>query len=163
MPIAHSRLLELLKYDRRTGIFRWRVNRPGHARAGDVAGCVNVHGYVQIGVDGGRYLAHQLAVFYVTGEWVPEVDHRNRDGIDNRWRNIRPASRSQNQGNKAVTSANTSGVKGVSWDEQTNRWRAKISINGATKHLGRFDLKSAAAAAYRTAAEAHFGEFARLR
>lgn len=160
-PLTQKRLKLLLRYNRRTGLFHWLVSRRGPARAGDLAGCTNVHGYIQIGIDGKQYLAARLAIFYVTGKWPIEADHRHLERANNRWRVIRRATHSQNQANKNALKSNTSGRKGVSWDKVNSHWRAKISIDGKTKSIGRFTTLKAASAAYTAAARAHFGEYAR--
>jgi len=41
LEITHERLLELLSYDRDTGIWRWRANRRPRIKAGDVAGVIS--------------------------------------------------------------------------------------------------------------------------
>lgn len=69
-----ERVRELLSFNPTTGEFVWNV-RPtpkSRARAGEVAGTVKVINgklYRYIGIDGRDYLAHQLAVFYVSGVW----------------------------------------------------------------------------------------------
>ncbi len=90
-----------------------------------------------------------------------EVDHRNRDGLDNRRCNLRRANRKDNMGNRQRNCNNTSGVKGVTWHKAGGAWCAKIGRAGKRIHLGLFSTKQKAAAAYRHAAEQWFGEFAR--
>lgn len=91
-----------------------------------------------------------------------EVDHRNGDGLVNTLRNLRPATHQQNMRNRRRQQNNKSGFIGVSWSERERRWRVCISVDGKTKHLGRFTDKIEAARAYDTAAIQHFGGFARL-
>jgi hypothetical protein len=175
--ISIQRLKELMDYDPEAGRFtRIGAARPqsahyagkpiGHLKHGSHA---NGGGYRLISVEGRRYRAHHLAWFYMTGEWPQtDIDHINGDRDDNRWCNLRSATRSQNIANMKTPSNNTSGIKGVSWSASHRKWRAQIGIgkcaNGYyyTKFLGRFDTKEEAAEAYRVAAEARFGEFARL-
>lgn len=95
------------------------------------------------------------------------TDHANGDGLDNRRRNLRPATKSQNGANagkhrRADGRPSSSPFKGVTWDRSRNKWQAKISIGGRTKGLGRYGSPVAAAAAYDAAAEALWGEFAQL-
>jgi hypothetical protein len=98
----------------------------------------------------------------VTGE----IDHRNQNKLDNRRRNLRPATRSQNTSNGKIRADNQSGYKGVSWDEQSQRWRARLQCKGTPNEIGYFPGteagKEQAARAYNKAAKAHFGKFAYL-
>jgi hypothetical protein len=88
------------------------------------------------------------------------LDHRNQNGLDNRKRNLRRATRSENAANKAKPKNNTSGYKGVSWHALSNKWRAYIKVNQKWKHLGLFSSAKAAAKAYDLAARRWFGKFA---
>jgi len=88
-----------------------------------------------------------------------DVDHKNHDTLDNRRRNLRLATNSQNQQNKRMQKNNTSGQRGVFWIASENRWLAQIGINGKRKKLGRFKDFEEATAAYKAAAEHLFGEF----
>ena len=133
----------------------------GHARAGGIAGSTNSAGYLQIRIDGHRYLLHRLAWLYVTGEWPEaEMDHQNGDRADNRFCNLRPATNSENGRNRGGAKRNTSGFKGVSWDARLRKWKAKIVVNGHQIYLGLFDNPIHAWIAYREAALKYHGEFA---
>ncbi len=68
------------------------------------------------------------------------VDHRDRDGLNCRRKNLRHVTRSQNQINRGPTSRNTSGVKGVHWVKARSRWEASIRVDGKVTRLGRFKL-----------------------
>src|ERR1700735_5474446 len=110
--LTHERLLQALKYERKTGLFFWKIRGRG-IRTGAEAGCTRSDGYVVITLDGRHYLAHRLAVVYVTGGWpLDEVDHRNTIKSDNRWRNLRQATHAQNSHNASAKKNNTSGFKG---------------------------------------------------
>ena len=151
MSLSHERLLELLTYDPMGGRFYRRKARPGRT-AGEVAGCLHQDGYIAVKVDGRSYMAHRLAWFYVTGKWPPvEIDHVNRDRSDNRWCNLREATRSQNQQNLSRRKDNPSGYPGVTFDTAARRWRARISVGGKQHFLGHFDDLALAASAYRSA------------
>jgi hypothetical protein len=155
---------ELFDYDKDTGVFIRRV-RAGRMPAGSVAGwkCGAAPGHLYATVDGCSYKLHRLAWLYVTGAW-PEraVDHANGKANDNRFSNLRLATMSQNIANAKRPKNNTSGFKGVTRNLPfTKRWRAHIKVKQRAIHLGYFDSKEQAAAAYFEAAKKYFGEFAR--
>ena len=91
-----------------------------------------------------------------------QVDHINRDSLDNRRANLRVASPGENVRNKTLTSSNSSGFIGVSWCSQTSSWRSVILLDRARFHIGRFkDIEEAAWMRDQFAIELH-GDFAVL-
>ena len=160
-----SKLTTMLSYDPFTGIFYWRQNRRAGARAGDVAGSIKSRGghkYIEITIDRVAYQAHRLAFLFVIGRWPRgKVDHWDRDGMNNKWANLRNASNSQNAANSKVYSTNTSGFKGVTFHKRNRRWQAAIKHHGKNHYLGLFDTAAAAHAAYMCKARELFGPFAR--
>ena len=90
------------------------------------------------------------------------TDHVNHDTLDNRRRNLRLATKSQNGANRRINRNNSSGYRGVHWDRRNKRWRASISHDGHRRSLGYFDDLKNAAQAYDNAARVLFGEFAYL-
>lgn len=92
------------------------------------------------------------------------VDHRNRDRLDNRRSNLRPATVAQNSANKSRYSNNTSGYKGVTESESGGkpRWVARAGIHGKRVYLGFFKSAEEAARAYDKAMLDAYGEFAAL-
>lgn len=143
--VTDSRLKHLLTYDPDSGLFFWNVPRKrGQVKAGDVAGYVGKNGYVIIGIDGREYFAHTLAWFYVTGEWVTGLDHKNRKRDDNSFTNLRKATQSEQNANTSIRSDNASGVKGVYFDKRRNSWQVEISFEGNKYYLGAYkDLEIA--------------------
>ena len=67
-----------------------------------------------------------------------EVDHINRNKLDNRRSNLRVVSKSVNSFNTGMLSNNTSGVKGVVWDKVNKKWRSQIQVLRKGIALGRF-------------------------
>jgi hypothetical protein len=93
-----------------------------------------------------------------------EGDHQNGVTLDNRDKNLRIASRSQNQMNKRMQRNNSSGFTGVSRDGHgRDKWQASISISGKLKFLGYYDTAELAYDAYCMAAREHFGDFAYIK
>lgn len=136
---TQKRLKELLHYDTKTGIFRWRVSRGG-IRRGDQAGCLYPNGYRYIRIDRKNYRASRLAWMYVEG-YMPEneVDHINRAKDDDRWVNLRHVGRQCNARNCGNRCDNTSLVKGVHWHRRVKKWQVYIMVNYKNHYLGRYD------------------------
>ena len=86
-----------------------------------------------------------------------EVDHIDRDPLNNQRANLRVCSHAENMRNRGRFANNVSGMKGV-YPSQ-GRWRAQIRFNGQKIHLGYFDSPSLAHAAYAQASDRLHGEF----
>jgi hypothetical protein len=90
-----------------------------------------------------------------------EVDHINRNPLDNRKCNLRVVTRQQNAINSS-TNTHTSQYRGVHWCWNDRKWRSGIKVNGKNIHIGYFKSETEAATEYnRKAIELH-GDFARL-
>lgn len=160
--ITQDYLKSILEYDPETGLFKWIKARP-KIKVGDIAGGLDDAGYIRINIDGLKYRAHRLAIFYMTGEWPPDhTDHKDLNRANNKWDNIRVATRTENFGNQTKYKSNKSGIKGVCWDRDANKWLAQIQINNKKIKLGRYSNIDDAAEAYKDAAEKYFKEYARI-
>jgi hypothetical protein len=163
MLTAHE-LRELLDYNPATGVFRWRVARSNRVKVGQETGCLNAYGYKVIGIHGRVLQASRLAWLYTTGAWPEhDIDHINGDPADNRWENLRAATRSDNQCNRRKQSNNKSGFKGVHFDQKRGKWRARIAKRGHDVDLGFFERVEDAGRAYQAAAGRVHGDFARTQ
>jgi hypothetical protein len=90
-------------------------------------------------------------------------DHVNRNGLDNRKANVRPATRSQNAYNTAKPRVpSRSEYKGVHWRSSSQKWRVEITAAGRKTYIGTFHDEVRAAKAYDRAAEKYHGQFAVL-
>lgn len=87
------------------------------------------------------------------------VDHRNRDGLDNRRSNLRLCSPTDNARNRGAI-VGASRYKGVAWDKNRGRWQVRLWIGGRQRSMGCFDSEVDAALAYDEAVRRHHGEFA---
>jgi hypothetical protein len=154
--VTRKRLKELLSYDPDTGLFV-RLVTVGNQVAGTIAGSKRKDGYIALSIDGVTYKAHRLAWLYMKGRWPkPECDHADTDRGNNRWSNLRCATKAQNKMNSKKRADSRHKHKGVKLDKG-GKYRATIR----TEHLGMFETEEAAAAAYELAARERFGEFAR--
>ncbi|MEP3277053.1 MAG: HNH endonuclease [Stappiaceae bacterium] len=161
LPLTQERAKQLLSYNQKTGTLKWKVHRAGNARPGDRAGAVCGR-YITIQIDSLNYRAHRIAWFLRTGSWPScLIDHKNGDGMDNRWVNLRQATYSQNAQNRCISRRNKSGQPGVCLDNETGKWLAEIGVQGKNKRLGRFQCLSDAVAVRCEAERHHFGAFAR--
>lgn len=166
VSIPISFLRECLEYDHETGIVRWRQRPASYfpttkgaaqwngAFAGKEAGKKGRYPRVHIKFEGKTYCIglHRVAWAMETGAWpTEEIDHRNRDNSDNRFCNLREATRGLNSQNRAKPKNNTSGFLGVRFEKRRNNWIAQISVNRKTFHLGTFNSPEAASAAYEKA------------
>lgn len=156
--ITRDRLTELMDYNRETGELIWKCNR-GRVRKGDVAGSLDSWGYLQVRIDGKSYQVHILIWLLESGEWPSrEIDHWNTVKTNNRFGNLRLATRRQNASNCEVRSHSKSGVKGV-YQLPNGKFMASITVNRKSRNLGTFHEKIDAALAYAHAACKHFGDF----
>lgn len=87
-------------------------------------------------------------------------DHANKNKLDNRKKNLRPASRQDNRRNSSKRINNKSGFIGVYFDEKINKWVAQITINYQTKALGCFANKEDAIKVRLKTEKELFGNFA---
>lgn len=128
---------------------------------GKEAGYIMASGYRLCSVKKRRIYAHRLIWCMMTGEWpASEIDHIDQNKSNNRWDNLRLATRQDNARNQSATARNTSGFKGVSFHKRTQKWRADIQIEGRQKSLGSFDTPEQASKAYRESATKNFRQFA---
>ena len=133
-------------------IFRWHAqvyNRhKGHYRASRYDGKRFVYLYREIlKAPKGKY-----------------IDHINGDTLDDRKRNLRFCTLSQNNMNQITQKRKkASKYKGVSLNKNKyKKWRAYIKINQKQIWLGNFYKEKNAALAYDKKAKELFGEFAKL-
>lgn len=117
--------------------------------------------YVRRGRSSDAELMHRLIMGFVHGDGR-EVDHINRNGLDNRRANLREATRAENIHNTGPHADGSSSYKGVGWSRVSRCWRAYIWDGGRQIHLGLFVDRESAARAYDVAAREMRGEFAWL-
>jgi hypothetical protein len=153
-----ERLKEVLRYDPIVGEFWWLKRTGPSTRFDRPAGCLDKNGYLKIKIDGEQHYGHRLAALYVLGYMPQEVDHRDLNRSNNRWKNLRPATPTEQMRNRRGPSS-ASGVKGVR--QEGSGWRARIRVNGKKLHLGTFETVEEAEAAYARASAQYHGEFGR--
>ena len=112
-------------------------------------------------VDGKQGSIRMHRLITGTTDSYTEVDHQDRDTLNNQRSNLRLATHSQNQHNRSMNRNNKSGYKGVSWYKNREMWVAQIRVNGKSITLGYFNDPAKAGAVYDTAALELHGKFAR--
>lgn len=108
-----------------------------------------------------EYLRYRIVWVLCNGEWpAGQIDHVDRNPLNDRIENLRLATPSQNQANQLISRRNTSGYKGAYWRPERGHWTARIIVQGKKSYLGSYATPEEAHAAYMAAAREHFGEFA---
>lgn len=150
----------LQEFDYNDGSLYFKEDKPNQINKGDKAGGMNSTGYHLVRFKGKRYLLHRL-IFLMHNGYLPKyVDHIDNDPLNNRIENLRECTFSENRCNTKKAKNNTSGEKGVVWNEKENKWVVRISKNGVRYYVGRFtDFESAKAAIRIKRKELH-GNFA---
>lgn len=162
---SQTYLIECFTYNPLTGDLFWK-HRPRHHFAtergwkiwtarfpGKLAGGINTqpNGYKSriVRIADQAYRAHRIIWKLVTGqENHHDIDHKDRDGLNNRWKNLRLCTGDvRNTSNLSRYSNNTSGVIGVSWSAKHKSWMGQIWVNKQRIWVGRFKVKEDAIAA----------------
>ena len=140
MKLTQERLKELLDYDPENGVFIRKISTNNNIKIGSISGSIDKQGYLIIWADGKRYKAHRLAFLWMEG-YLPEnqVDHIDRNKINNRWSNLREVSQTCNMRNRAVLKNNKYKITGISFHKKLNKIRADIRISRKLIYLGIFD------------------------
>lgn len=158
--ITQDQVRKLFNYNPETGELIRRVQTASRAKVGDVVGCANTKGYLMVRVNGKLRLNHKVAFLHFHGYLPKYIDHINGVKNDNRIKNLRSCTLSQNNRNATKRKDNTSGFKNVSWNKRVNKYRVQIKVNRKNKYIGHFtDINEANQAAIAARLKYH-GEFA---
>lgn len=123
--------------------YKWRLGTWGYAETGS-----------------GKNILMQRLIMNVIDDSELIVDHINRNELDNRKCNLRIVNKSQNAINSKLSMANTSGVKGVSWNKNAKAWRAYLTKEGVRYELGHSKDFNEAVRKRLKAERKYFGEYA---
>ena len=133
IPFSQDELKHLFSY--KNGNLYWQ-NAGGRRRLDVPAGYQDKSGYARIRIDGSRYLVHRIIWAYHTGSQPNnDIDHINRNPLDNRIENLRDVTRSQNLHNMR---SKYGGCAGVYFDKRCKRYRVAIYVDYNKTHLGYF-------------------------
>lgn len=103
--------------------------------------------------DGRKVYLHREVAGCTRGDGF-DVDHWDRDGLNNRRSNLRVASHALN-GQNLPRGRGTSAHRGVCWHTRKAKWMAYTAVDGKRVHLGYFDDEEGAAAAAAQARARH--------
>ena len=148
----------LFNYDKESGKLTRRIpacrgsNQHKSGMVGEEVGTQSL-GYLHTSIGKKIYKVHRLIWLWVEG-YLPEnqIDHINRDSLDNRWCNLREVSQQCNVRNTGNFSHNKSGVKGVHL-RRSGGLGASIKMGGKSYNIGYHGDDFVEAVAYRLAAE----------
>ena len=124
-------------------------------------GWVNSEGYMQLEHAGKNYMLHR-----VIWEWhygaLPkgyQIDHRDRNPLNNLIENLRPCTQLQNKQNQGIQKNNTLGYRGVI-RTPNGKYQARLGHKGVKLYLGLFDTAEQASACIEQKRVELHGEFA---
>lgn len=137
---------ERYRYDPLTGEILSR-------RSGKKVGHCQRYVFISVRVAGKPtlFLAHIVAWVLMTGQWPEnDIDHRDRDKLNNRWDNLRLSNKMYNTIN-STRKRNMDLPRGVVLEGR--KYLAKLQHNGIPIRIGRFNTAEEAGAAYRAKAK----------
>lgn len=137
--LTQERVRELFDYDGENGILIRKKDWYGRIVNQPCGIKPNRNGYGQVKIDGKTYLPHRIIWLWHKG-YLPEfIDHWDRDRMNNRIENLRPATRAENGHNHGLHRDNTSGYPGVYFYKPRKKYRAHIRVDGRRIDLGLFN------------------------
>jgi len=162
-------LRECFLYDPDSGILTWKTRPLHHFKrerdhlwwnkrwAGMVAGVTMKDGYVGVSIDGILFKAQRVIWVIQTGHEPMTLDHKNANPADNRWQNLREASRKQNRWNSRNRKPSLQGV----YLTRSKRYEARVYTGKSPRYLGTFDTPEEAHAVWCAFVRQERGEFFR--
>jgi hypothetical protein len=163
MAAEHAKMY--FNYDSTTGDLVWKFNtgkknmigKAAASKSVDASGCTRLSVRIHKRV----YSVPKVIWAITYGVWPDgDVDHINGVTTDNRLKNLRQASRTENLGNSRMHRNNKCGRKGVHWCTQRKKWKACVIKNRKKYHAGFHNDVESAAAAYLAKARQLYGDFA---
>lgn len=136
---------ELLEYEPETGVLRWIKSPNKRVAIGSKAGSISSFGYIKLKIDKKEYFAHRIAWLLYYKEWPSgQIDHIDNNRKNNAISNLRDCTASQNQRNQKRRKSNSTGIKGVYWDANLNKWKVQVRGDGRIQYGGHYKSIQAA-------------------
>ena len=124
----------------------------GHNKWYCVNDSVSTKRYIYIRINYKQYALHRLVYLYHNPNWNIYdssknniIDHIDKNRLNNKIENLRVITQQENCFN--------TNAKGYCFNKQTNKYHAKICINGASIYLGYYDTEEEAHNVYLNAKE----------
>lgn len=138
MEINQINVRKAFIYETETGNIYHRNNTVS-GKAGKDATKKHIGGYRSIKIGKKEFLAHRIIFMYMKGYFPTQVDHKNHNRSDNRWKNLRDVQHIDNCKNQSMSKSNTSTITGVALHKPTGKYRAYINKDYKQIHLGLFE------------------------
>lgn len=148
--LTQAKLMSVLNYNSDTGSFVWVRTLSNRTKINSIAGCISKKGYWVIRINNRLYYAHRLAWLYTHGSLPSaEIDHINRNPLDNRISNLRPVSHGENMQNiLSAYSTSKTGLRGAYVQKNNKKYSSRIKVGGKYKTIGSFPTPEKAHEAY---------------
>lgn len=116
----------------KNGELYWKKSPANHIYKDMLAGSNDTKGYIQVRLHRKKYHVHRIIWILHNGA-IPKnlyIDHIDGIKSNNKIENLRLSTNSQNQQNAKRSTYNTTGVKGLSYNQASRLWRGQVMING---------------------------------
>lgn len=150
-----ANIKELFNYH--DGKLYWKKCVKGASSVGKLAGHYPKKSYAEIRIEGQAYRLHRVIWAYHFGDTNQNIDHINRNKLDNRIENLRLATKSQNEANTKHRKTNALKLKHIVKD--SSQFRVQIERNGKRLTRKRFKTIEAAIEHRDKILKMHDGEF----
>lgn len=135
-----NELNKYYKYNPETGeLIRIKLRHGANKKLGTALNTKDSKGYLTTQINYKTHKVHRLIWLLHHGSWpIYEIDHKDGNVSNNKIKNLRDVPKSINQQNKVIAKNNKSGVTGVRYRNDSNKWHARISVNSKQIDLGCF-------------------------
>ena len=135
------------------------IDKEDYEKVSDYYWSENNDGYIISHFEGKILRLHRIIMNIFDEKIKVDHIHGKETRNDNRKSNLRLCNTQQNAMNHSLSINNTSGVSGVIFDKQTDKWMASIWFNNKNIKLGRYVNFEDAVKARKEAEEKYFGEW----